>query len=151
MVWWCLRTGLVLINLWIHRNYHDQLFAPDSFDSAVRLIVPVFKTGTNSVCGSHRRISLIAIVTKFLASIMQRRLTPVCESNIREHQVAFRPGWGYVNQIFTFLQLHENFWRAYAYAHLKYGFDSLYCYARGICEERSSTRFELGSHIPMVE
>ena len=76
-------------------------------DWGAATVVPVFKKGDRSECANHRGISLIAIASKLLVSIMVRRLTPLREQNIREEQSGFRPNRGCIDHIFTLRQLLE--------------------------------------------
>ncbi|CAH8543079.1 unnamed protein product [Dicrocoelium dendriticum] len=83
----------LLVKLW------EQETVPTDWSRSV--IVPIFKEGSRSECGSHRGISLISITSKLLASIILHRLTGTRESQIREEQAGFRRGSGCIDHIFT--------------------------------------------------
>lgn len=50
------------------------------------LIVPIFKKVPRNDLGNHRGIGLIALVIKFLAPTVLRRLAPVHDNNVPEQQ-----------------------------------------------------------------
>ena len=78
---------------------------PDSWGESV--VIPIFKKGTRNECSNHRGISLTPVITRILASICVKRLTPFRETQIREEQAGFRPGRGCIDQIFTLRQILE--------------------------------------------
>ena len=71
------------------------------------LIVPLFKDGDREVATNYRGITLLSIVGKLFASIIERRLSKWCETNriFEQEQVGFRPGSTTVHQIFTFAEI----------------------------------------------
>ncbi|CAH8649925.1 unnamed protein product [Dicrocoelium dendriticum] len=112
----------LLVRLW------EQETVPTDWSRSV--IVPVFKGGSRSECGSHRGISLISIASKLLTSVIIHRLTGTRESQIREEQAGFRRGRGYIDHIFTVRQLLEYlhiYWRptVVVFLDIKGAFDSV--------------------------
>ena len=71
------------------------------------LIVPLFKDGDREVATNYRGITLLSIVGKLFASIIERRLSKWCETNriFEQEQAGFRPGRTTVHQIFTFAEI----------------------------------------------
>ena len=67
------------------------------------LIVPLLKEGDREVANNYRGITLLSIVGKLFASILERRLSKWCEVNriFEQEQAGFRPGRTTVHQIFT--------------------------------------------------
>ncbi|CAH8491765.1 unnamed protein product [Dicrocoelium dendriticum] len=112
----------LLVKLW------KQETVPTDWSRSV--IVPIFKGGSRSECGSHRRISLISIASKLLASIILHRRTGARESQIREEQVGFHRSRGYIENIFILRQLLEHrytYWRptVVVFLGIKGAFDSV--------------------------
>ena len=70
-------------------------------------VIPIFKKGARTQCENHRGISLVAVVSKVLSSIILRRLSSYREKQTRENQGGFRPGRGCIDQIFTLRQTLE--------------------------------------------
>ena len=68
------------------------------------LTVPLFKDGDRGVANNYRGITLLSIVGKLFASIIERRLSKWCETN-RIFEAGFRPGRTTVHQIFTFAEI----------------------------------------------
>ena len=71
------------------------------------LIVPLFKEGDREVANNYRGITLLSIVGKLFASILEKRLSKWCEGNriFEQEQAGFRPGRTTVHQIFTLLEV----------------------------------------------
>ena len=60
------------------------------------IIFPIYKEGDSRDPNNHRGISLLSIVAKLYASVLNCRLSAWCENNgiILEEQGGFRPGRG---------------------------------------------------------
>ena len=58
------------------------------------MIFPIHKEGDKRKAGNYRGISLLSIVGKIYAAVLQERLSKWCEKNgiIVEEQGGFRPG-----------------------------------------------------------
>ena len=71
------------------------------------IIFPIFKVGDDRDPNHHRGISLLSIVFKVYASVLNRRLVKWSEDNgiILEEQGGFRPGRGCVDQIFVLMSI----------------------------------------------
>ena len=94
------------------------------------IVIPIFKKGKRTVCSNDRGVSLIPIISKLFALSLLLRLTPSRELTIREQQGGFRPGRGYVDQIFTLRQYMEHrhtyhLATIYVFLDLKAAFDSV--------------------------
>ena len=93
-------------------NIHD-LFStvwreervPEEWRDAV--LVPVPKKGDLTVCDNWRGISLLDVVGKLFAKIIQKRLQGVVEEVVPDSQCGFRKGRGYTDMIFYARQLVE--------------------------------------------
>ncbi|VDP91021.1 unnamed protein product [Echinostoma caproni] len=79
----------------ILRNIWTQERIPSSLGKSP--FVPIFKKG----------ISLMFTITKVLAPVIHRHLTPLTETKIREQQAGFLPGRGRIDQMFTLRQIPE--------------------------------------------
>ena len=69
--------------------------------------VPIPKKGDLTLCDSWRRISLLDVVGKLFAKIMQSRLQVVVEDLVPDSQCGFRKGRGCINMMFCARQLVE--------------------------------------------
>ena len=78
---------------------------PDEWRDAV--LVPVPKKGDLTVCDNWRGISLLDIVGKLFAKIIQKRLQGVVEEVVPDSQCGFRKGRGCTDMIFCARQLVE--------------------------------------------
>jgi hypothetical protein len=76
-------------------------------DWARGLIFPLFKDGDNRVPDNYRGITLLSVVGKIYASVLNKRVTRWCEANgvLSEEQAGFRPGRSTVDHIFTLSEL----------------------------------------------
>ncbi|KER33531.1 hypothetical protein T265_00642 [Opisthorchis viverrini] len=90
----------------IRRQVKENETAPENWVESV--IAPFFlKKRVHSECGNHRAISLTPFAARPLASRVLRRLMVARERLTHEHQAAFRPGRGCLNEIFTLRQVLE--------------------------------------------
>ena len=79
---------------------------PEDLRSAV--IVPLHKgKGEMIKCKNYRGISLLSVVGKIYADILVDRVRSVTGGLIDDEQGGFRAGRGYVDQIFTLIQIDE--------------------------------------------
>ena len=88
MVW---RTGVV----------------PEDWQRAI--IVPIRKKSSWRKCGNYRRISLLSILGKVLARILNDREWLMTEKCLLEEQAGFRFSRGCIDQIFVIRQLVEKY------------------------------------------
>ena len=70
-------------------------------------IVPIPKKGNLKHCDNWRGISLLDVVGKVFARILQERLQTIAEKVLPESQCGFRKGRGCIDMIFTARQLLE--------------------------------------------
>ena len=70
-------------------------------------IVPIPKKGNLKLCDNWRGISLLDVVGKVFARILQERLQKLAEKVLPESQCGFRKGRGCVDMIFAARQLLE--------------------------------------------
>ncbi|CAH8458083.1 unnamed protein product [Dicrocoelium dendriticum] len=134
-----------LVRLW------EQETVPTDWSRSI--IVPIFKGGSRSECGSHRGISLISIASKLLASVILHRLTGTRESQIREGQAGFRRGRCYLDHIFTLRQLlehHHIYWRptVVVFLDIKGAFDSVDRHALWDCLLRKGLPEKYLTNVP---
>ena len=79
---------------------------PEDLKSAV--IVPLHKgKGKMIKCKNYRGIRLLSGVSKIYADILVDRVRSVTRGLIYDEQGGFRVGRGYVDQIFTLIQIDE--------------------------------------------
>ncbi|KAH9583151.1 hypothetical protein MS3_00007653 [Schistosoma haematobium] len=79
---------------------------PTSWSESI--VVPIFKKGSLRSCYNYRRISLLPIASKLLASVILRRLFKTRERLTREEQAGFRSCRGCIDHIFTLRQMLEH-------------------------------------------
>ena len=70
-------------------------------------IVPIPKKGNLQVCDNWRGISLLDVVGKIFARVVQERLQVIAENILPESQCGFRKGRGCIDMIFAARQLVE--------------------------------------------
>ena len=72
------------------------------------LLVSLFKSGGQDICGNFRGISLLSIIGKVLARIQLDRLnTHIVPNIVSESQCGFRPNRGTTDMVFSLRQLQE--------------------------------------------
>ena len=71
------------------------------------VVVPIPKKGNLQLCDNWRGISLLDVVGKIFARIIQERLQTIAEYILPESQCGFRKGRGCVDMIFVARQLME--------------------------------------------
>ena len=93
---------------WIHRiiaQAWEQGYVPNDWAKAV--IVPIHKKGNVKDCNNYRGISLLSVVGKLYAAIIDRRVRAIVETTLDESQCGFRPMRGCQDQIFCLRQISE--------------------------------------------
>ncbi|CAE1265741.1 unnamed protein product [Acanthosepion pharaonis] len=85
--------------------------APDlSSDWSEAILLPFFKKGDRRLCSNYRGISLIDVVAKVFAVLLLRRFQGIRDLRTRPSRGGFRPGRGYVDQIFSLRRTLEQRW-----------------------------------------
>ena len=74
------------------------------------VLIPIPKKGDLTSCDNWRGISLLDIVGKVVARVLQDRLQKIAEDELPESQCGFRKGRGCTDMIFVVRQLVEKFW-----------------------------------------
>ena len=69
--------------------------------------IPIPKKGNLRSCDNWRGISLLEVVGKVVARIIQGRLQKLAERELPESQCGFRKRRGYMDMVFTIRQLTE--------------------------------------------
>lgn len=70
-------------------------------------ICPIFKKGDRLMCSNYRPISILNIIYKILAIILNNRLSALLEDDLEECQNGFRPNRSTVDNIFMIRQIFE--------------------------------------------
>ena len=83
---------------------------PEDLRSAV--IVPLYKGNREMIkCKNYRGISLLSVVGKIYVDILVDRVCSMTGGLMDDKQGGFRAGRGYVDQIFTLIQINvESMW-----------------------------------------
>ena len=71
------------------------------------MLIPVPKKGDLTICDNWRGISLLDVVGKLFAKVIQKRLQGVVEDVVSDSQCGFRKGRGCTDMIFCMRQLVE--------------------------------------------
>ena len=74
------------------------------------ILVPIPKKGDLSSCDNWHGISLLDVVGKVVARVLQVRLQKLAEEELPESQCGFRKGRSCADMIFTVCQLVEKSW-----------------------------------------
>ena len=74
------------------------------------VLIPLPKKGDLSHCDNWRGISLLDVVGKVVARVLQERLQKLAEDQLPESQCGFRKGRGCTDMFFTVRQLVEKSW-----------------------------------------
>ena len=124
----CMNTDFLqhLLEL-THKVWNDRC-APKDWADAV--LIPIPKKGDLSACDNWRGISLLDVVGKVIARLLQDRLKQVAEEELPESQCGFRKGRGCTDMTFVARQLVEKAWEHEAkifllFIDLKKGYDSI--------------------------
>ena len=75
------------------------------------ILVPISKKGDLSSCDNWRGISLLDVVGKVMARVLQVRLQRLAEEELPESQYGFRKGRSCVDMIFIVCQLVKKSWK----------------------------------------
>lgn len=95
---------------WLHRIFNlawSSSVVPSDWTGAV--ISPIHKKGDNKTCSNYRGISLLSVVGKVYAAIIEKRTRSIVEHLLDENQSGFRPMRGCQDQIFCLRQIMEKF------------------------------------------
>jgi len=81
---------------------------PDEWTKGI--IFPIFKDGDKRDTGNYRGITLLSIVGKVYAQVINERLMSYCEKNkvLVEEQGGFRPHRGCPDQLFSLVEILQN-------------------------------------------
>lgn len=95
---------------WLHRILNLAWRSgkvPSDWSSAI--IAPIYKKGNAKDCNNYRGISLLSIVGKLYATIIEKRVRDIVEDSLDENQCGFRPARGCRDQIFSMRQIIEKY------------------------------------------
>ena len=87
-------------------------------DWSNKALVTIPKKGDLSSCDNWRGISLLDVVGKMVARVLQERLQELAEDKLPESQCDFRKGRSCEDMIFTVRQLVEKSWEHIAKLHV---------------------------------
>ena len=79
--------------------------APEDWKTGI--ITPIFKKGDSKECGNYRGITILSIVAKTFARVLEKRLRNILEDTLEDSQFGFRPNRGINDAIFILRQLSE--------------------------------------------
>jgi sorting nexin-29 len=74
-------------------------------DQRNSIICPIYKKGDKLMCDNYRGISLLSTTYKIVTYIIRKRLEPIVEQVIQEHQAEFQKGRSTLDHIFTTKQI----------------------------------------------
>ena len=103
-----LKAGGEVVIEWLTEVFNvawNEGMAPSDWRNAV--IVPVYKKGRRLDCTNYRGISLMSVVGKVFARILNEREKLVTADKVMDEQGGFRAGRGSNDQIFAVKQLVE--------------------------------------------
>ena len=89
-------------------------------DWCAAVLVPIPKKGDLSKCDNWRGITLLDVVGKVVARVLQERLHMVVEDELSESHCGFRKGRSCTDKIFTVRQLVEKSWEHAAKSYLPF-------------------------------
>ena len=81
------------------------------------ILVPIPKKGNLTNCDNWRGISLLEVVGKVVARVIQERLQKIAEEELPESQCGFRKGRSCADMIFTVRQLVEKQVQSFLHLH----------------------------------
>lgn len=96
---------------WLHRIFNlawKTGSVPGDWRNAI--IAPIHKKGSRKDCNNYRGISLLSVVGKLYASILEKKVRGIVEDVLDENQCGFRPMRGCQDQIFVLRQTIEKFY-----------------------------------------
>ena len=79
--------------------------APRDWKTAI--IVPIHKKGSRLECTNYRGISLLSVVGKVFARVLNDRVKGLTEGSVMDEQGGFRSGRGCIDQVFAVKQVIE--------------------------------------------
>ena len=88
----------------VHRIWEERRVPMEWVDA---ILIPVPKKGNLRSCDNWRGISLLEVMGKVVARIIQGRLQKLAERELPESQCGFRKGRGCTDMVFTIRQLTE--------------------------------------------
>ena len=112
---------------------------PDEWRDA--LLVQIPKKGELMICGNWRGISLLDVMGKLFAKVIQGRLQVVVEDTLPDSQCGFRHGQGCIDMIFCARQIMEkarehNTYVFVLFVDLRKAYDSMLCQALWLVLEK---------------
>ena len=103
-----LKAGGEVVVVWMTKVFNmvwREGVAPGDWRNAV--IVPVYKKGSRLDCTNYRGISLMSIVGKVFARVLNERVKVLTGDKVMDEQGGFRLGRGCIDQIFAVKQIVE--------------------------------------------
>ena len=91
----------------VHQVWKEGSVPKDWVDA---VLIPIPKKGDLTRCDNWRGISLLDVVGKLVARVLQERLQQLAEEVLPESQCGFRKGRGCTDMIFTVRQVVEKSW-----------------------------------------
>ena len=88
----------------VHRIWEERRVPMEWVDA---ILIPVPKKGNLRSCDNWRGISLLEVMGKVVARIIQGRVQKLAERELPESQCGFRKGRGCTDMVFTIRQLTE--------------------------------------------
>ena len=123
----CENDFLDMLHDLVHMVWNESQ-VPKEWTDAV--LIPIPKKGDLSKCDNWHGKSLLDVVGKVVARILQERLQQLAEEELPESQCGFRKGRGCADMIFTVRQLVEKSWEHktktfFMFIDLKKAYDSM--------------------------
>ena len=103
-----LKAGGEVVVVWMTKVFNmvwREGVASGDWRNAV--IVPVYKKGSRLDCTNYRGISLMSIVGKVFARVLNERVKVLTGDKVMDEQGGFRSGRGCIDQIFAVKQIVE--------------------------------------------
>jgi len=75
------------------------------------VVMPIFKKGDHKVCSNYRGITLLSLLGKAYARMLEKSLRLLVQPQIQDEQCGFLPGHRTMDQLFAFTRLLEGFWQ----------------------------------------
>lgn len=79
-------------------------------DWQTRVVVPIFKKGGQRVYYNYRGITLLSLSVKIYASVLERRVRQLIESQFKEEQCSLRRGRRTLDQFFNLSRILKGAW-----------------------------------------
>ena len=103
-----LKAGGEVAIEWLMKLFNavwERGVAPSDWKSGI--IVPIHKKGSRLECTNYRGISLLSVVGKVFAKVLNDRVKGLTEGRVMEEQGGFRSGRGCIDQVFAVKQVIE--------------------------------------------